>query len=126
MQEANRLNLKEGDIVIIESSQGNIEALVYVHPANPTGVVSVPLGQGHTSGVTYATRDGKPRGSNLISILSDATDETTGALAWAANKVTIHTTGRNARVSKFEGIVTAYPFGSKEEDIVKVTNGHHT
>jgi len=94
---------------------------VYVHPANPPGVLSVPLGQGHTSKIQYATKDGEPRGANLISILPLTTDEDTGALAWAANRVTIHTTGRTARVSKFEGIVTAFPFGAKEEDIVQVT-----
>ena len=50
-------------------------------------------------------------------------DRETGALAWAATRVLVRPTGRNVRVSKFEGIVPAYPIGTREEDIVHVTRG---
>jgi len=122
-RQAKQMGLREGDIVEIESLHGSIEALVYPHPAMPPGVIGVPIGQGHTGNVTYATKDGQMRGSNPVSILDTQSDDETGALAWASTKVLIRKTGRNGRVPKFEGIVTAYPIGTKEEDIVQVT-GH--
>ena len=120
-RQAKDMGLREGDIVAVESTNGSIEALVYPHPAMPPGVIGIPIGQGHTPGLQYATKDGGVRGSNPISILAPESDKETGALAWAATRVSVSGTGRNGRVPKFEGIVTAYPIGTKEEDIVHVT-----
>ena len=118
---ARDMGLKEGDLVNVISDRSSIEAVVYPHPAMPPGVVGVPVGQGHTPGVEYATRDGKQRGGNPISILDF--NEEMDSLPWAATRVVVQPTGRSTRVSKFEGIVTAYPIGTREEDIVQVTSG---
>ena len=120
---AKEMGLKEGDLARVVSTEGHLEAIVYPNPAIPPGVVSIPVGQGHTPGVRYATRKGEQRGVNVISILAPASDAETGALAWAATKVLIQRTGRNVKVSKFEGIVPAFPIGTREEDIVQVTRG---
>ena len=120
-QVARKMGLKEGDLVNVISARSSIEAVVYPHPAMPEGVVGVPLGQGHTPGVEYATRDGEQRGSNPISILDF--EEDMDKLPWAATRVVVQPTGRSMRVSKFEGIVPAYPIGTREEDIVQVTSG---
>ena len=117
------MGLKEGDVVRVMSTEDSIEAIVYPHPAVPPDVVSIPVGQGHIPGVQYATRDGEQRGSNPISILVPEFDKESGALAWAATQVLVHPTGRNVRVSKFEGIVPAFPIGTRAEDIVQVTRG---
>ena len=117
------MGLKEGDVVRVVSTEDSIEAIVYPHPAVPPDVVSIPVGQGHTPGVQYATREGERRGSNPISILVPEFDKESGALAWAATQVLVHPTGRNVRVSKFEGIVPAFPIGTRAEDIVQVTRG---
>ena len=117
------MGLKEGDVVRVVSTEGRIEAIVYPHPAMPPGVVGIPVGQGHSPGVEYATRDGEMRGTNPISILAPVTDAETGGLAWAATRVLVQPTGRNVRVSKFEGIVPAFPIGTREEDIIQVTRG---
>ena len=122
-RQAGEMGLKEGDVVRVSSSEGDIEAIVYPHPAMRPGVVGIPMGQGHAPGLEYATRDGERRGDNPISILAAQVDDETKALAWAATKVTVQPTGRNVRVSKFEGIVTAFPIGTKAEDIVQVTKG---
>ena len=122
-REAEEMGLKEGDVVRVISAENTIEAIVYPHPATPPGVVSVPVGQGHDPGVRYMTRQGERRGSNPISILTPQSDIETGSLAWAATRVLVHATGRNVRVSKFEGLVPAFPIGTKEEDIVQVTRG---
>ena len=108
--DAKRMGLKEGDVVTVATGQDGerpIEAIVYPHPAAPPGVVGIPVGLGHhTPGLEYATRDGEKRGHNPISILETAADEA-GGLAWAATRVQVRPTGRNVRVSKFEGIVPA-------------------
>ena len=122
-REAREMGLKEGDVVNVVSSEESMEAIVYPHPAVPTGVVSIPVGQGHAPGVQYATREGKRRGANLISILAPTFEGGTGSLAWGANRVLVQPTGQNVRVSKFEGIVPAFPIGTREEDVVQVTRG---
>ena len=68
-READAMGLKEGDVVRVISGEDSIEAVVYPHPAAPPGVVSIPVGQGHTPGVQYATREGEIRGANPISLL---------------------------------------------------------
>ena len=49
-QTADRLELKEGDILRIESSKDFIKAVVYPTPAAPPDVMSVPFGQGRKHG----------------------------------------------------------------------------
>ena len=119
---AREMDLKEGDVVDVVSTEGNLEAIVYPLPAIPPGVVAIPIGQGHVPGVEYATRDGETRGANPISILAPQLTES-GSLAWGATRVRLRRTGRNVRVSKFEGIVPAFPIGTRAEDIIQVTNG---
>jgi len=123
VQRAKEMGLKEGDMVSVVSTEGSIEAVVYPHPAVPPDMVGIPVGQGHLPGVEYATRDGETRGANVLKLLSPLTDSETGALAWAATRVRITPTGRNIKVSKFEGIVTAFPIGTREVDPVQVTRG---
>ena len=120
---ADAMDLNEGDVVLVESPEiGSVEVPVYLNPATPPTVVCMPLGQGHTSKLMYADRDGEQRGVNPLTILAAQADRETGALAWAATRVRVSSTGRNMRVPKFEGIVPAFPV-SKEEAIVKVTRG---
>ena len=120
---AREMGLKEGDVVKVVSTEDGIEAIVYPHPAVPRDVVSIPVGEGHAPGERYAAKDGERRGVNPISILAPQLETETKSLAWAATRVLVLPTGRNVRVSKFEGIVPAFPIGTKEEDIVQVTRG---
>ena len=121
-RKASEMGLKEGDVVSIGlSGADSIEALVYPHAAVPPGMIGVPLGQGHSPGLLYATKDGKRRGVNVVSILAPEVDRETGALAWAATRVKVVPTGHSVRVPKFEGIVPAFPIGTRDEDIVQVT-----
>jgi hypothetical protein len=39
--------------------------------------------------------------------------------------VSVRPTGKNIKVPKFEGIVPAYPIGTRQEDIVHVTRGEN-
>ena len=102
-RDADDMDMREGDIVTIESPQGSIETQVYVNPATAPGTVSVPMGQGHTSFGRYA----EGVGSNVMEVLDAASDESTGAFAWGATRVRLAKTGRRERVIKFEGMVVA-------------------
>ena len=118
---AAEMGLKEGDEVLVTSNDDSVKAVVYPHPAVPRDVVCLPTGQGHTPELQYATRDGEEQGSNPLKILAMARDAETGSLAWAATRVVVQPTGQNIKVSKFEGIVPAFPIGTRDEDIVHVT-----
>ncbi|MCZ6866193.1 MAG: molybdopterin-dependent oxidoreductase [Chloroflexi bacterium] len=113
------IGLKEGDFVKVEGPNGkSLTAQIYHHPAVPPEVISIPVGQGHTSDIRYS----KDRGQNTLSILGLPLDEETQALAWASTRVRITKTGEREPIPKFEGIVPA--FRPNEEDaIVKVTRG---
>ena len=119
-RKARDMGLKEGDIVRVVSTEDSIEAIVYPHPAVPPDVVGIPLGQGHTLGLQYASKGDERRGSNPIAVLAPEFTEV-GSLAWAATRVLVQPTGRSTRVSKFEGLVPAFPIGTRAEDIVQVT-----
>ncbi len=116
-----RLGVREGDIVRISSAvRGSIEALVYLTPAAPPGVISVPFGQGREFGSDIAT--GRPEGesSNLMAIIEPSQVDDTGALAWANTTVAVSATGRSVKVSKFEGAYRAVEVGtSAAEQIIK-------
>jgi len=115
---AERLDIKEGDIVNIEGANGKtIAAQVYHHPAVPPTVVSMPFGQGRQSGDVYS----KDRGPNPMEILGMPYDKHAGTLAWASTTVRITKTQERTPIPKFEGIVPAYAT-SEGETIAKITN----
>ncbi|MCZ6538996.1 MAG: molybdopterin-dependent oxidoreductase [Chloroflexi bacterium] len=102
-QDAERLGIKQGDVLLIRSTSGEIEALAYPHPGVRPGVIGVPIGQGHAEGGRWA----EGRGSNVLSILVDQKDSETGALAWAATRVRVQRAGRRVKVPTYEGEVEA-------------------
>lgn len=104
-RQAENLNIREGDVLEITSSNGSIEALAYPHPGIRPGVIGVPMGQGNKNGGRYA----EGRGSNVLSILANMRDSESGALAWAATKVSVTKTGNRRKVPKMEGDVEARP-----------------
>ena len=120
---AAELNLREGDVVRIESADGYITALVYPNPALPPNVVAVPLGQGRHSGSQYVSASDPRESSNVMDLLSPGQTAETGALAWAANRVRIVPTGESLKVSKFEGSFPAREIAITEgEEIIKTTD----
>ena len=104
-KEAQSLGIREGDVLLIRSTSGEIEALAYPHPGVRPGVIGVPIGQGHHRSGRWA----EDRGSNVLSILTGEKDSQTGALAWAATQVRVQRAGRRTKVPKFEGNVEARP-----------------
>jgi anaerobic selenocysteine-containing dehydrogenase len=82
---AQKLNIAQGDLVDVTSSQGTLRAPAIVSPGIAPDVIAMPVGQGHQTFTRYASN----RGANPISILSPVTEPETGALAWAATRVKI-------------------------------------
>jgi anaerobic selenocysteine-containing dehydrogenase len=110
--DAKALGVREGDVVLVESSRESFRALVYLTPAVPPGIVSVPLGGGRRSGSEFATGRPGRESSNVLHILEPSQVEGTGALAWACTRVRLTRTGESVKVSKFEGIVRAVEIGN--------------
>ena len=113
---AQEMDIREGDVLVVESSRGTLEALAYLHPAIPPDVVAIPMGQGHSLYGQYA----EERGSNVLSILAPKTEEKTGALAWAATRVRVKKAQRFVRLPKFEGSVLPLVEGDTRE-VIQVT-----
>jgi molybdopterin-containing oxidoreductase family iron-sulfur binding subunit len=60
-----------------------------IFPGLAPDVIAMPVGQGHENFTRYASG----RGVNPIGILAPATEAETGALAWAATRVSIARAG---------------------------------
>jgi anaerobic selenocysteine-containing dehydrogenase len=82
---ASKLNIRDGDLVDVTSSQGTLRAPAVLYPGIAPDVIAMPVGQGHERFTRYASR----RGANPIAILAPAAEMETGALAWAATRVKI-------------------------------------
>ena len=105
-QTAERLQLAQGDLVDITSSQGTLRAPVMLFPGIAPDMVAMPVGQGHDTFTRYASG----RGANPIAILAPATEPETGALAWAATRVKITRAGDgDGRLIMFGGEMREHP-----------------
>ena len=83
--DAEKLNVKRGDIVQLTSEHGVIELPVYVYHGVRPGAVAVPIGQGHTEYGRYA----KGQGANVISLLHSLPAGRSGSLKWSGAQVRI-------------------------------------
>ncbi len=117
---AKEMDLREGDMVTIESPTGGIQAAVYPNPATPPWVLAVPVGQGHRAFGRYA----EGRGSNPLAILDpDKIDPKTDSLAWAGTRVRMAPAGARIRIPKMEGSVLPIDFGIETgQRVIKITN----
>jgi len=104
-QTAARLSIQQGDLVEVASQHGRLRAPAILYPAIAPDVVAVPVGQGHE----HFTRFASGRGVNPISILAPMLEESVGALAWGATRVTIR------RVGDGKKQLTLFGGGMREE-----------
>ncbi|MBI2150498.1 MAG: molybdopterin-dependent oxidoreductase [Acidobacteria bacterium] len=84
-QAAERLGIRQGDLVEVRSTQGALRAPAFPHPGIAPDVIAMPVGQGHETYTRYASG----RGENPVGILAPVVEPETGALAWAATRVKI-------------------------------------
>ena len=94
---AQKLSIREGDLVWVESTRGRIKLPALIYPGAAPDVVNIPVGQGHKEYGSYA----KGRGANPIEIIAPLAEPVSGALAWAATRVKIYKSGEAARLAKF-------------------------
>ena len=105
-QTAERLQLAQGDLVDVTSSQGTVRAPVMIFPGIAPDMVAMPVGQGHEAFTRYASN----RGVNPITILAPSGESETGALAWAATRVKIARAGDgDGRLIMFAGEMREHP-----------------
>lgn len=96
---AERMGIKEGDILEIASKNGSIKTQAYLFPGVQPDSVAIPLGQGHEAMGRYA----KDVGVNPFKLLDPVFDKSTGELAMHATRVKVSRTGASVRVVKEEG-----------------------
>ncbi len=94
---AAQLQLSTGDILRVESQFGKLEAPVYVHPAAMPNVISMGIGEGHTSYGRYASG----RGVNPLAILGNNWEKSTGALAFGSTRVRLTRVGKSSELIQF-------------------------
>jgi anaerobic selenocysteine-containing dehydrogenase len=94
---AERLGVRNGAVVRVESVHGSLQAPVYVNPAAIPGVVSMALGPGHDNYGRYASG----RGANPMTVVGNIRDRTTGATALGPTQVKVSETGGTGRLIQF-------------------------
>ncbi len=117
-QQGRSLGLREGDVVNIATSAGQIQALVYLNPGMPPGIAAVPMGGGRRSGSSYATDRDARESSNVMSILAVSEVNGAGGLAWSGNRCSITAVGDSMAVSKMEGDYTNREIGEHSAEQV--------
>jgi anaerobic selenocysteine-containing dehydrogenase len=104
-QTAERMGIKQGDLLEIASQHGKLQAPALIAPGIAPDVVAMPVGQGHEHYGRYASR----RGANPIKILAPQTESETGALAWGATRVKIARLDRKGELILFGGGLREWP-----------------
>ncbi len=96
---AERMGLRNGDVVRVTSPHGSVEAPVFRYPGIRPEVVAIAMGGGHTAMGRFA--DGN--GVNPMVLLPAAVEQPSGALVHTATKVGVEPTGVWMRMATIEG-----------------------
>src|SRR5262249_17570252 len=84
-QTAQKLSVKNGDLVDVTSTQGTLRVPAVIFPGIAPDIVAMPVGQGHEHFTRYASG----RGANAIALIAPVAEPVTGAVAWAATRVKV-------------------------------------
>ncbi|PYQ76019.1 MAG: hypothetical protein DMG04_05355 [Acidobacteria bacterium] len=84
-QTAQKLKVRDGDLVDLTSTQGTLRVPAVIFPGIAPDIVAMPVGQGHEHFTRYASG----RGANAISLIAPIAEPETGAVAWAATRVKV-------------------------------------
>lgn len=96
---AEKLEIRQGDLIRIESRHGTLEVPAILNPGIAFDVVAMPMGQGHENFGRYASR----RGANPMKILAPSEVRDVGALAWAATRVKLAKVGEKQALALASG-----------------------
>ncbi|MGE0159468.1 MAG: molybdopterin dinucleotide binding domain-containing protein, partial [Gemmatimonadales bacterium] len=108
--DARELGIEDADVLRVESPTGSVEVHAVIDPAVRPGVVSMPVGYGHTDYGRYA----QGRGANVMTLLGSAQVEGTSAPARAATRV------RVTRVGEGELVRFGRRYEGGEEEVIPV------
>jgi len=92
--------------VDVTSPHGTLRSSAVITPGIAPDIIGMPMGQGHTSFTRYATG----RGENPAQLLAPLTEPSTGAVAWAATRVTV------SRAGDPDGRLVLFAGGKFEEE----------
>jgi len=106
---AAKLDIVEGDIIEVASRSGSVKVQAYIFPGIHPDVISMPLGNGHTTMGRWA----KDIGVNTFGILDQIVDKDTGELAINETRVKISKSGKRVIVVKDEGFAGGNQDGKK-------------
>jgi anaerobic selenocysteine-containing dehydrogenase/Fe-S-cluster-containing dehydrogenase component len=95
---AEKLDVREGEIVELTSPHGSLRVQVYVYAGIRPDTFAMPLGLGHTEYGRYA----KDRGVNALDLLGAADGQ--GFLPYVATKVSLARTGDYRKVARVDGM----------------------
>jgi len=98
-QTADRLDLRNGDVVRIRSPHGVVEAPVWRYPGIREDTVALAMGGGHEDYGRYATGNGV----NAMALLPAEVEQLSGALVHLATTVTLEATGTRHAMATIEG-----------------------
>lgn len=96
-QTAAKLNVKNGDGVLVESTAGKIELPAFIYPGIRIDTVAIAAGQGHSSARAQTAR----HGANVYQLLSGAVEPSRGGLAWESMRVRLSKTGKEMPLTLF-------------------------
>lgn len=96
---ADEMDLRDGDHVVVESNDGQLELPVWVYPGIRPDTVGLAMGGGHTDFGQFAT----DQGVNAMDLLSGATDPLSGALVLSGSRVTVTPNGEWSRPANIAG-----------------------
>ncbi len=95
---AGQLGVRDGDVVRVVSSAGEVEAIVYLYPGLDERAAAMPVGRGHA----HYGRFAGGYGSNPLHLLAPIVVPENNSLAWGATRVRIERTGRRKGLARLE------------------------
>jgi len=101
---AERLGVRDGDVVQVSSPHGQLELPVWVYPGIREDVVAISMGMGHEAAGRYA--DG--HGVNPMRLLPAVAEQPSGALVHLATRVSVEPTGVRHRLATISGSDTQH------------------
>ena len=96
---ADRLGVRNGDVITVTSPHGSLEAPVYLYKGIRPEAVAISMGGGHTNMGRFADS----HGVNPMALLPATVEQPSGALVQVATGVTVEATGEWKRMATIEG-----------------------
>jgi len=96
---AERLGVRDGDLVRVRSPHGEVEAPVWGYPGIREDTVALAMGGGHESFGQFA----QGKGVNAMDLLPAVVEQPSGALVHLVTRVSVEPTGERRRMATIEG-----------------------